>query len=334
MMTRANKDKFKGIVFGSLVGDALGGSLEFMSAEEIIGQYGGPVKDMIGGGVHQLEKGEITDDSQLSMIAMESIVKKGFLDADDIAAEFIKWINAGPKDAGILTRKVLNRAQENENGRTVDWKKASKEHAERFPDSSRGNGSLMRCYPAALLSYRHSLSLIFDTARLSQITHYDSVCVAACIMFNQLLTNLITASLKASLFAENSIDYSIIPTCTAIPETVYIKNYLKENNPERPIPGGYVLDTLHIGIWGLFQPSFEDGLMNVVNRGGDADTNASVAGALLGARFGFSSIPQRWLVCLDPQIKTRAEFLIEKIYNMPERRNNGLIGKIEKLFNE
>lgn len=331
-MITANKDKFKGIVFGSLVGDALGGPLEFMSAHEIQEQHGGPVTEMIGGGVHQLQKGEITDDSQLSMIALESIVKKGFLDADDIAGECIKWINAGPKDAGILTRKVLKRAQENENGKIVGWKKASKEHAERFPDSSRGNGSLMRCYPAALLSYRHSLSLIFDTARLSQITHYDSVCVAACIMLNQLLVNLFTGSLKTGLFADNTPDYSIVPISTAIPETGYIKNYLMENNPERPVPGGYVLDTLHIGIWALFQPGFEEGLVKVVNRGGDADTNAAVAGALLGARFGFSAIPQRWLDGLDPQIKIRAEYLVEQIYNMPEKKNFGLSGKIQELF--
>ena len=332
MTITANKDKFKGVVFGSLVGDALGGPLEFMSAKEIIGQHDGPVTDMIGGGVHQLEKGEITDDSQLSMIALESIVKTGCLDADDIAGDFISWINGGPKDAGILTRKVLKRAQETENGKIVGWKKASKQHAEGFPDSSRGNGSLMRCYPAALLSYRHSLSLIFDTARLSQLTHYDSVCVAACIMFNQLLANLITSSLETKLFADNSPDFSIIPTSTAIPETAYIKNYLEENNPERPVPGGYVLDTLHIGIWGLFQPGFEEGLVKVVNRGGDADTNAAVAGALLGARFGYSAIPKRWLDCLDPQIKSRAEFLAEQLYNMPEKRNRGYFGKIEALF--
>ena len=50
-----------------------------------------------------------------------------------------------------------------------------------------------------------------------------------------MLVNLFTGSLKTGLFADSTPDYSIVPTSTAIPETVYIKNYLKENNPERPI---------------------------------------------------------------------------------------------------
>ena len=41
--------------------------------------------------------------------------------------------------------------------------------------------------------------------------------------------------------------------------------------------------------------SVEEGLVWAVNYGGDADTNGAVAGALLGARFGATSIPPRWL---------------------------------------
>ena len=34
--------------------------------------------------------------------------------------------------------------------------------------------------------------------------------------------------------------------------------------------------------------------MDVANRGGDADTNAAIAGALLGAFWGEEAIPARW----------------------------------------
>ena len=39
---------------------------------------------------------------------------------------------------------------------------------------------------------------------------------------------------------------------------------------------------------------FEDGLRHVVGLGGDTDTNAAVAGALLGARHGRGAIPPAW----------------------------------------
>ena len=35
-----------------------------------------------------------------------------------------------------------------------------------------------------------------------------------------------------------------------------------------------------------------------VAAGGDTDTNAAVAGAVLGARYGASNIPERWLACI------------------------------------
>jgi ADP-ribosylglycohydrolase len=40
---------------------------------------------------------------------------------------------------------------------------------------------------------------------------------------------------------------------------------------------------------------FEDGLRSVVGLGGDSDTNAAVAGALLGALHGARGIPADWL---------------------------------------
>ncbi|MFN0064197.1 MAG: ADP-ribosylglycohydrolase family protein [Myxococcaceae bacterium] len=42
------------------------------------------------------------------------------------------------------------------------------------------------------------------------------------------------------------------------------------------------------------QRSFEDALVDVVNRGGDTDLNGAVTGALLGAVHGESAIPEAW----------------------------------------
>jgi ADP-ribosyl-[dinitrogen reductase] hydrolase len=36
-------------------------------------------------------------------------------------------------------------------------------------------------------------------------------------------------------------------------------------------------------------------VVGVVNEGGDTDTNGALAGAVMGARYGASSIPPRWL---------------------------------------
>ena len=54
-----------------------------------------------------------------------------------------------------------------------------------------------------------------------------------------------------------------------------------------------------VGAWALLHAeTLEAGLIVVTNQGGDADTTGAVAGALLGAKFGASAIPERWLEAL------------------------------------
>jgi hypothetical protein len=58
---------------------------------------------------------------------------------------------------------------------------------------------------------------------------------------------------------------------------------------------GQVRTALRLALWEFFHaPTFEAGLLDVVNRGGDADVNAAITGALLGALYGVGAIPERW----------------------------------------
>src|SRR5213079_3424078 len=67
---------------------------------------------------------------------------------------------------------------------------------------------------------------------------------------------------------------------------------------------GSALTAIAVALAAFFNAEdFEQGLVWAVNLGGDADTNGAVTGAMLGARFGASAIPQRWL---DP-LERRAE---------------------------
>jgi ADP-ribosyl-[dinitrogen reductase] hydrolase len=79
---------------------------------------------------------------------------------------------------------------------------------------------------------------------------------------------------------------------------------------------GYVLHTLAISFSALANAtSVEDGLVQVVSRGGDTDTNACVAGALLGAKFGKSQVPDRWVAKLKaaPELTSLAEQLYRQL---------------------
>jgi ADP-ribosyl-[dinitrogen reductase] hydrolase len=80
---------------------------------------------------------------------------------------------------------------------------------------------------------------------------------------------------------------------------------------------------MHAVLQGLFATdNFEDCLIDVVNRGGDADTTGAIVGMLAGARYGYEAIPKRWLRALDEITRQlcekQAEALAELSGNIPQ----------------
>jgi ADP-ribosylglycohydrolase len=59
---------------------------------------------------------------------------------------------------------------------------------------------------------------------------------------------------------------------------------------------GYTYKCLGSAVWALkYGENFKDAICRIVREAGDADTNAAVAGALLGAKCGYDGLPQDWL---------------------------------------
>lgn len=59
---------------------------------------------------------------------------------------------------------------------------------------------------------------------------------------------------------------------------------------------GFVRVALRLAFWhAVHTRTWRDAVVDVASRGGDADTNAAIVGALLGARDGVAAIPAAWL---------------------------------------
>jgi ADP-ribosylglycohydrolase len=76
----------------------------------------------------------------------------------------------------------------------------------------------------------------------------------------------------------------------------------RDDNPRVYRPGlhlhdtaGFVRVAFRLAFWHLVHTSsWRDAVVDVASRGGDADTNAAIVGALLGARDGANAIPADW----------------------------------------
>ncbi|HYV65645.1 MAG TPA: ADP-ribosylglycohydrolase family protein, partial [Myxococcales bacterium] len=217
----------------------------------------------------------------------------------------------GPKDVGRLTRASL------ENLRAGDSPQQASALA--WEDSGRraaGNGSVMCCAPIGLLHVRALEGLVDDAAGASRITHHDPRCVAGCAAVATAIALLVRGGRDAEEAVSRAAEAG-----GAISDEV--RAAVERGASRRPaeifVDGedrGYVLRTVEISFSALATAaSIEDGLLSVVARGGDTDTNGAVAGALLGARHGKSRIPDRWLKPLKsaPELTSLGEQLYRQL---------------------
>lgn len=73
-------------------------------------------------------------------------------------------------------------------------------------------------------------------------------------------------------------------------------------------PSGYIVDTLQAVFQAFSETNnFFDCLVNVVNRGGDADTTGAIAGMIAGSYYGAEAIPSQWLDQLNQNIYRQCE---------------------------
>ncbi len=69
---------------------------------------------------------------------------------------------------------------------------------------------------------------------------------------------------------------------------------------------GYVIHTLQTALYdGLHAGDVETAIVQSVNRGGETDTIGAVTGAIVGARFGATALPDRWLAAIDAETELR-----------------------------
>jgi ADP-ribosyl-[dinitrogen reductase] hydrolase len=270
-------------------GDALGATVEFMTAGEIKGIYG--VHDSLcGGGWLYLKPGQVTDDTQMCLAvgnAMTAAHDSGGWDLEGVADEFVRWLRSLPQDVGNTCRRGIRRYMQEGLLRGV-------ERAEEA-----GNGALMRNLPVALGTALPSLDDLvagrdaeFERRSIEQsrITHGNVLSDAAVLLVGR-LTRILLAGGGRRL-------------CREVTDRFIAENPKFAFEPWPGKTSGYVVDTVQTVLDGFFNSeSLEECVVKVVNRGGDADTTGAVVGQLAGALWGVNAIPARWLDKLDPKVR-------------------------------
>ena len=285
-----NSDRARGVLLGLACGDALGRPVEFNSASAISAEHG-RLDEMVGHGTWNQPAGTITDDTEQALCIARSLVEQQTFDPADVADRFVVWYDSDPFDIGRMTMQSLSRLKHGD-----AWDEAGQHVWETSPEGQNaGNGSVMRCAPLAI-PYALNRNRLLEVSRdSSRITHADPRCTYGCAILNLTIAGLLHDAempLKAALDGVGS---------DAPDELVSaLEPLARGESPGTLETSGYVVHSLQTALHdALFAEGVEDAIVTAVNRGGDTDTIGAIAGAVAGARFGASQLPDRWLSAID-----------------------------------
>jgi ADP-ribosyl-[dinitrogen reductase] hydrolase len=287
-------------LLGLAVGDALGATTEFMDPEEIRKQYG--VHDRIrGGGWLNLPQGRVTDDTEMAQCIARAILGTGGWDLAAIAEEFARWLRGNPVDVGSTCRRGI---------RAYILKRQLSTPPNEW---DAGNGAAMRVAPVALFALGDEELLSRLAVEQARLTHNHPLSDAACVTVARMVQRGILGTPMNGLRA-------------AAEELAGRHAEFRFDGD----PGGataYVADTLRTVFQEFFTSrTFEECLVRIVNRGGDADTTGAIAGAVAGAHYGLEAIPRRWLDALDPAVLRELTDSAERLVRLSPLFRGGVPG--------
>ncbi|MGL5318700.1 MAG: ADP-ribosylglycohydrolase family protein [Bacteroidales bacterium] len=293
MLTDKVIDKIKGVIYGQAIGDALGLGTEMMNYKEVKSAYPAGLKrysDIIDDPYRRRwKKGEWTDDTDQVICILNSVIENEELHETHVAGEFYKWMKKGPKDIGFFTQSVLKMPGYLDNPHQIAKQRWEKEGKITAP-----NGALMRTSIVGTWMFWDKSKVTDFAERIARTTHYDPRCVGSCVIVSQIIRSLIHED--RILSKEEILEYANIyhPKVNKYVEkgmSSSIHSLELDDENKR----AYTLRGLSVALWAMKnEMTFEEGLFKVVAEGGDSDTNAAVACSVLGAKLGYSAIPEYW----------------------------------------
>jgi ADP-ribosylglycohydrolase len=306
-MNKRQEDIIKGVFFGQAIGDALGLGTEFLTRNQILDIYPHGLTEyrQITQDEHRSRwaVGDWTDDTAQFLCIVDAILEHGEINEQLFAKQVHKWFKDAPMGIGQTVLKVVSVPQY-----TLYPHKAAELVWKLSKYRSAANGAIMRTSALGLWEYSELEKVIVNTENICKATHFDPRCVGSCVIITSIIATLMQ---NGSLLTENELVEIAEKYDHRISDYIRLakRGCLEQLELDERSSMGYTLKTLSAGLWAYFNAKdFEDGLIKIVNQGGDADTNAAVACSLLGAKFGLEGIPEKYIDGL-----LRKDLLIEKV---------------------
>jgi ADP-ribosyl-[dinitrogen reductase] hydrolase len=276
----------RGALLGLVAGNQLGVPTEHLGTPEAIRKaYPAGLRDL----AQPPKNSPYDDDAAMALLLGESLIAAKGFDAGDVAKRWVKWMKVDGRGIGLTTKRALTLIE-----RGKEPFEAGRLAYQENPGRAAGNGSVMRCIPVALRYHDDVDRLIRISTQQAAITHADERCTWGAAAVNLAARELLHGNIY---FIEEVLHRIGDRAPRALREAIHrVPREAEGDLPvARPGEAGYVVHCVEIAFWFVTHDrTLEESLLYLAQAGGDTDTNAAVAGALLGARYGETALPPRW----------------------------------------
>jgi ADP-ribosylglycohydrolase len=241
-------------IYGFIIGDCMGVPYEFTKSNHLT------KLKAIGNGTHNQPAGTWSDDTAFLLATLDSQI-----DSLQSVIQNFQMVIYGKYttdnylfDVGHATSQAL-------------WGNPI------AVEIQQGNGALMRILPIAFIegiTFEERFAL---TKSLAEITHKSDLSTLCCLLYVEVFRNCLNNNFHCVNNAKH--------LSQKLNETIVI-NRLTNFQLTKINNKGWVLGSLELvlNICDLAE-SFQDGIIKVINLGGDTDTHAALAGAILAIKF-------------------------------------------------
>ncbi|MBQ0106038.1 MAG: ADP-ribosylglycohydrolase family protein [Armatimonadetes bacterium] len=281
-----NINQYYGAIIGSACADTLGRATEFMNERDIQKFYDGKVTDFQPDRLRVFDYGEYTDDTYLMLCIANSLIDSEGFDEYDMSDKFAYWYRTNGRDCGNLTSDAMSLICDG-----FEPYDAGKHAWEMSGKQAASNGGLMRNTAVPLFYANNFSQMVKVSENACKITHYDLRCRLSCIAHSIAMYAILhDKDIFDTVWAycgekDNEFDDILYEARDCTIDEFTLSGYGQ----------GYTYLSLKTALSAVFNyDNFEEPIIEIVNKGGDTDTNACIAGGLLGAKYGIDAVPERW----------------------------------------
>ncbi|CAH3115337.1 unnamed protein product [Porites lobata] len=311
-------DKIVGCLYGAAIGDAIGLCTDFMMPDECSFYYDkdtllchNMIKDRHRS---KWEKGDWTDSFDQTMLILENIIHwAGVVDELEFAKSILNWCKHGFPELGdtvgrgvrgVLAKVVCEPQFLN------DPHGAAISVANKLESPS--NGAIMRTSILGVAHFYDLNEVATNAVRICKATHTDPRCIASCVAVCIIIALILQGEndMESNSSVEELLEKAREQGKIYLEEPFHQKDFHHYFNCQtwedvevcEPRMTDYTFKPLGAGLVALrCMKDYKTAITELAMQGGHATCNATVAGALLGCKVGYSELPRDWIDGLLPR---------------------------------